>query len=163
MKERVGRLRKNIVIEPDEEDENLFELSFESRDPLIAQEVAGILASAFMGETLKLREERAVGTTAFMKAETERLRKEVEIQEATVNRYQAKHRYELPEQLQANLSTLEQLRRELQSDLLRLSGLQDRRVIVIGKSRMSPFPLVMVLSMIQGHSAMCRSQMDLLT
>ncbi len=130
MKKRVGRLRKNIVIEPDKEDENLFELSFESRNPLIAQEVAGILASAFMGETLKLREEQAVGTTAFMKAETERLRKEVEIQEATVNRYQAKHRYELPEQLQANLSTLEQLRRELQSDLLRLAGLQDRRATV---------------------------------
>jgi len=130
MKERVGRLRKNIVIEPDKEDENLFELSFESRNPLIAQEVAGILASAFMGETLKLREERAVGATAFMKAETERLRKKVEIQEATVNRYQAKYRYELPAQLQVNLSTLEQLRRELQSDLLRLSGLQDRRATV---------------------------------
>jgi len=130
MKKRVGRLRKNIVIEPDKEDENLFDLSFESRNPLIAQEVAGILASAFMGETLKLRDERAVGTTAFMKAETERLRKEVEIQEATVNRYKAKYRYELPEQLQANLSTVEQLRRELQSNLLRLSGLQDRKATV---------------------------------
>ena len=71
MKERVGRLRRNIVIEPDKDDVNLFELSFESRNPLIAQEVAGILASAFMGETLKLREEQAVGTTAFMRAEAE--------------------------------------------------------------------------------------------
>jgi len=130
MSKRVRKLRKNTRIEADEEDENLFDLSFESRNPLIAQEVTGILASAFMDENLKYREERAVGTTKFMKVETERLRKEVEIQEATVNRYKAKHRYELPEQLQANLSTLEQLRQELQSDLLRLSGLQDRRATV---------------------------------
>jgi len=130
MKKRVRKIRKNIEIEPDEEDANLFYLSFDARNPLIAQEVAEILASAFMGETLKLREEQAVGTTVFMKGETERLRKEVEIQEARVNRYKAKYRYELPEQLQANLSTLEQLRREVQSDLLRLATLQDRKASV---------------------------------
>jgi len=47
-----------------------------------------------------------------------------------VNRYKAKYPYELPEQLQANLRTLEQLRTELQSALLRLSGLQGRKATV---------------------------------
>lgn len=128
MGKRVKRLRKDIRIKADEEDNKLFRLSFESRNPLTAQEVTGRITSVFMEEILKFREERAVGTTTFIKAEAERLRKEVEKQEATVNRYKAKHRYELPEQLQVNLSTLEQLRRELQGDHLRLSDLQDRRV-----------------------------------
>jgi len=68
-----------------------------------------------------------VGTTAFIKAEGDRLQKEVEAQEAQVNLYRAKYRYELPEQLPANLSRLEQVRRELESNFLRLSVLEDRK------------------------------------
>jgi len=130
MGKKVARLRKDIQIEPDDEDDRLFNLSFESRNPLTAQEVTGRITSIFMDEILKFREERAVGTTTFIKAEAERLRKEVETQDARVNQYKAKHRYELPEQLQVNLSTIEQLRTALQSALLRLSDLQGRRATV---------------------------------
>jgi len=91
--------------------------------------VAAALTSMFIEGNLKIREQRAIGTTTFIKAEANRLRGELEKQEATVNLYKAKHQWELPDQLQANLSTLEQLGRELQSNLLRLSSLEDRKVV----------------------------------
>jgi len=131
VEDRVKKLRKNIQIETlsmgSGEVKNSFRLSFQSEIAEKAQQVAAALTSVFIAENLKMREERAAGTTAFIKAEADRLKKEVEEQEARVNIYKAKNQYELPEQLQANLSTLEQLRSELQSNLLRLSTLEDRK------------------------------------
>jgi len=128
---RVKKLRKNIQIENPRMSrgrvKNSFRLSFKSGSAKKAQQVAGALTSVFIEENLKMREQRAVGTTAFIKAEGDRLKKEVEEQEARVNIYKSKYQYELPEQLQANLSTLEQLGIELQSNLLRLSALEDRK------------------------------------
>jgi len=124
--DRVRKMRKIIDVDA-EEGENTFELSFDSRSPIKAQEVTARLASVFVDETLKLREERATETTAFIKAEGDRLKKEVEKQESKLNLYKAKYRYELPEQLQANLIGLEQLRTELQNNLLRLSSLRDSK------------------------------------
>jgi len=134
MGEKVKKLRENVHIETPrvisrEERENSFRLSFESESPEKAQQVTAALTSLFIEGNLKIREQRAIGTTAFIKAEANRLRGALEKQEATVNLYKAKHQYELPDQLQANLSTLEQLGRELQSNLLRLSSLEDRKVV----------------------------------
>jgi len=125
IEEQVNKLRKNIRIKSNRRD-NSFRLSFESESPEEAQKVATRLASLFIEENLRLREQRAIGTTTFIKAEKDRLLKEVEKQEVKVNLYRAKHRYELPEQLPVNLSMLEQFRSQLQSNLLRLSALQER-------------------------------------
>jgi len=124
--DRVNKLRKNIIFESRQR-ENSFRLSFESENPQVAQQVAARLASLFIEENLRLREQRAVGTTVFIKSESDRLLKEVEEQEARVHLFKAKNQYELPEQLGANLSTLEQLRSGLQGNLLRLSALEDRK------------------------------------
>ena len=51
-------------------------------------------------------------------------------QEAVVTRYKAAHGYELPDQLDTNLRTLEQLRRGLESNNQRLSALQERRAVL---------------------------------
>jgi len=126
IEEQVNKLRKNIRIKSKQRD-NSFRLSYESEYPEEAQRVVARLASLFIEENLRLREQRAIGTTVFIKAEGERLLKEVEKQEAEVNLYRAKHRYELPEQLPVNLSMLEQFRSQLQSNLLRLSALQERK------------------------------------
>ena len=48
MGKRVARLRRDIQIKEDDEDDNLFNLSFESRDPLTAQEVTGRITSVFI-------------------------------------------------------------------------------------------------------------------
>jgi len=123
---RTSQLRKNIRVDTRRRD-NTFRLSFESEHPHKAQQVTARLTSIFIEENLKLREQRAAGTTEFINAEAERLRKEVERQEAEVNLYKAKNRYDLPEQLRANLSALANLRSESQNNLLRLSSLEERK------------------------------------
>jgi polysaccharide chain length determinant protein (PEP-CTERM system associated) len=125
MEERVERLRKKIKINTRRND--TFELSFDAESPEKAMRVTDRLASLFIAENLRVREQQAVGTTTFMNAEANRLRIELEEQEAQVNRYRALYRFELPEQLDANLRTLEQLRTELQANALRLSSLQERK------------------------------------
>ena len=71
-----------------------------------------------------------MGTKSFITAEAERLRKELEEQETTVNQFKAAHRFELPDQLDTNLRTSEQLRRELEASTQRLSSLQERKGIL---------------------------------
>lgn len=130
--DRVDKLRKSIKIDvrvPQARgaDGAVFELSFESENAQTAQQVTNRLAALFIEQNLQVREQQAVGTKAFISAEAERLRKELEQQEGVVNRYKAAHLYELPDQLDANLRNLEQLRRELEASNLRLTSLQERR------------------------------------
>jgi protein tyrosine kinase modulator len=124
LQDRVDRLRKNVKL--DVRSDNL-QISFESGNPELAMKVTNRLGSLFIEENLREREQRALGTTGFINAEADRLRKELEEQEAEVNRYKAQYRFELPDQLDANLRTMEQLRNELHNQTARLSSLQDRK------------------------------------
>ena len=109
---------------------NLFQLSYESEDPEKAKQVTSRLGSLFIDQNLNAREQQAQGTKSFINAEAERLRKELEEQEAVVTRYKAAHGYELPDQLDTNLRSLEQLRRSLEGNDQRLSALQERRGVL---------------------------------
>ena len=121
----IGSMRKKIKI--DFRKNNLLQLSFEANDPKMAQQVTSQLAALFIGQNLQEREQQAVGTTSFINSEAARLREELEEQEVIVNNYKGTHRYELPEQLDSNLRSLEQLRRELEGNSVRLSALQERK------------------------------------
>jgi polysaccharide chain length determinant protein (PEP-CTERM system associated) len=128
LEERAERLRKRIKLEFTQFTRNhTFSLSFDAENPQKAMEVTARLASLFIEENLKAREQQAAGTTTFLNAEAERLRKELEEQESQVNLFRVKHRYELPEQLDSNLRLLDQLRRQLENGTLRVSALQERR------------------------------------
>src|ERR1051325_2189900 len=125
MEDRVETLRRKINV--DFRRNNVFQLSFESDNPDKARQVTSRLASLFIEQNLQVREQQAIGTKSFINAEAERLRKELEQQETEVNQFKAANRFELPDVLDANLRTLEQLRNELQSSLSRLASLQERR------------------------------------
>ena len=128
LEERIEALRKKIKVEFRRN--NIFEISFESDNPEKAKQVVGRLASVFIDQNLQLREQQAMGTKTFINAEAERIRKELEEQELVVNQYKAANRYELPDQLDVNLRTLEQLRREAESNSQRIAALQDRKGVL---------------------------------
>lgn len=104
-----------------------FALSFFDKDPQKAHQVASRLGGFFIAENTEIRQRQVAGTRTFINDESDRLRKQLEEQEQQVNIYRAQHRFELPEQLDANLKTLDQLRVELQGNSLRLSSLQERK------------------------------------
>lgn len=125
MEDRVDNLRRRIGI--DFKRNNIFQLSFENENPEKAKQVASRLASLFIEQNLQVREQQALGTKSFINQEAARLRKELEQQEAEVNQFKAANRFELPDVMDANLRTLEQMRIELQASLSRLTSLQERK------------------------------------
>ncbi len=122
---RLERLRKNIQIEVRNNDS--FRLSFDHESPKTAMLVTSRLGAIFINEDVQVRQQQAIGTREFISAEADKLRAELEAKEVAVNDFKAKYRNELPEQLDANLRTLEQLRNEQQANMVRLSGLQERK------------------------------------
>jgi polysaccharide chain length determinant protein (PEP-CTERM system associated) len=128
LEERIEKLRKAIQVEFRRN--NVFQLSFESDNPEKAKQITGRIASLFIEQNLQVREQQAMGTKSFMTAEADRLRKELEEQETVVNQYKAANRFELPDQLDSNLRTVEQLRRETEANNHRLAALQERKGIL---------------------------------
>lgn len=122
---RLAELKKRIHIDSRRED--TFQLSFDAANPETAMRVTARLASLFLEEDLNAREQQVMGTTTFINAEADRLRDELEIQEAKVNQFKAQYRFELPDQINVNLKTLEQLQGELKNNILYLSSLQERK------------------------------------
>ncbi|MBW1645611.1 MAG: hypothetical protein JRJ56_04680 [Deltaproteobacteria bacterium] len=92
-----------------------FTISFEWHDPQVAADVANAIASQFIEENLKVREEMAIGTTKFLVRETEKYRKALERKEKEVEEFKRQNMGMLPEQLASNLSILQQLNEELNS------------------------------------------------
>jgi protein tyrosine kinase modulator len=122
----VAMLRKKITLEINRTGD-IFTISFDDKTPEIARRVTARLASLFIEENVKAREQQAAGTTSFINVEAERLRKELEEQEAKVNQFRAKYWYELPENRDTNSKVLDQLQRELENGISRLVLLQDRK------------------------------------
>jgi polysaccharide chain length determinant protein (PEP-CTERM system associated) len=124
MEDRVGMFRGSIRLDIRRND--AFEISYDSGSPETAMKVANRLASLFIEQNLQVREQQAIGTTNFINAEAERLRKELEEQEALVTHYKVDNRFELPDQLDANLRLVDQLRSELKGNMSTLSSMQER-------------------------------------
>jgi polysaccharide chain length determinant protein (PEP-CTERM system associated) len=126
MEGRVARLRNRMALSINRN--NTFTISFDAESPEMASRVTARIASLFIDENLKVREQQATGTTTFINAEAQRLRKELEEQEDRVNKFRSRHWDELPENREANSRALEQLRRELDNHEIRVNSLRDRKV-----------------------------------
>ena len=123
----------------------VFSVSFEDQDPVIAMKVANRLASLFIEGNLKVREERAEGTLVFLEKELERVRKLLKQQEKKVSEFRAKHLGVLPEQLEANLRTLDRLQLQLQSNGEALKTAEEtRRMLQQQLSQMQTMPMITV-------------------
>jgi len=139
----IERMRKCIDVRVKKG--RVFSVSFEDQDPVIAMKVANRLASLFIEGNLKVREERAEGTLVFLEKELERVRKLLKQQEKKVSEFRAKHLGVLPEQLEANLRTLDRLQLQLQSNAEALKTAEEtRRVLQQQLSQMQTMPMITV-------------------
>ncbi len=90
-----------------------FTISYTAEDPEIAANVANTLASYFIEEDLRSRERQAGGTAEFLRSQLDEIKKKLDVQEVEVSQFKENHMGELPEQRDANLTTLERLNTEL--------------------------------------------------
>jgi polysaccharide chain length determinant protein (PEP-CTERM system associated) len=133
--EIVDLMRRNISIEidaeqsPDDRNKRLvsFKIAYTGSDPGLVQQVTRQLASAFIEENLKDREQEAEGTTEFLKNQLEHARLSLQDQEKQIQEYKTAHAGELPDQLQSNTQMSGQLQVMLNSTADAISRAQQQK------------------------------------
>lgn len=110
-----------------------FSVSFIGTNPEVTMHVTNTLASLFIDENLKSREEYAEGTSDFISTELENARRELETQESALRGFKERNMGSLPQQLDANLRTLDRLQSELQSVKNEIRNSEDRRGVLEGQ------------------------------
>lgn len=108
--------------------EDAFSISYSGTDPYTTMQVTSALASMFINENLKRREMYAEGTSEFLSDELARAKSDLEAQERAVRDFKERYMGGLPEQLDANLRTLDRLQLELQAVRLEIKSGEDRKV-----------------------------------
>ena len=121
--EIINEMRKDIAVEIVADDQaqhdthralGAFRISYEGENPALVQQVTREIASLFIDENEKVREQQAEGTTHFIDDELEAARKDLDDQQRRVRDFKASHMGSLPEQSTANLQYLSQLQTSLQ-------------------------------------------------
>jgi succinoglycan biosynthesis transport protein ExoP len=110
-----------------------FNVSYEGKDPSKVQNVANVLASLYLEENLRTREQRAKTTTAFLEKELSSLNKTIADLEKRIAAFKSSHIGELPELMQLNLQTEQQIRREMEEVDRQIRTLEDRKVYLEGQ------------------------------
>lgn len=110
-----------------------FSISYTSTDPKIAMHVTSNLASFFIDENLKIREQYSEGTSEFLSSELEKAKQDLEEQEKKIKDFKEKNIGVLPEQLEANLRTLDRLQMELQNTQSTLKNAEDKKLFLEGQ------------------------------
>ena len=77
--------------------------------------VTNKLASLFIEENLKLREQQAQGTSEFLSIELNATKAKLDEQEKLITQFKRQFMYELPDQRDVNLSILGKLQQQLQT------------------------------------------------
>ena len=90
-----------------------FAIKYIGRDPRTVAQVANMLASLYIVENSKIREGQAVRTAEFLKTQLDASKKELDAQERRANEFNLNHIGELPQQVAANLASLERLNTQL--------------------------------------------------
>lgn len=92
-----------------------FEVSFENREPVIAQAVANDLVTLFLDENVKTRTERVEETTEFLTDEVKKLKVSLEKIEGQIVLFKEENSESLPENLALNTGILERTEQNIKN------------------------------------------------
>ncbi|HET9406331.1 MAG TPA: XrtA system polysaccharide chain length determinant [Candidatus Sulfotelmatobacter sp.] len=128
---KVDRMRKDIDIELVRDARNqitAFNVSYTSRNPLMAQQVTGEITNLFINENLEVRQQQSEDTTKFLVSQLETARKTLSEQEEKIRQFKAQHVGEMPGQLASNLQILSGLQSQLQNEEDALNAAKQQHV-----------------------------------
>lgn len=117
--EVIGRMRRDVQLEIKSTEVKgrsatvAFALTYRGRDPHTVALVTNTLASFFIEGNVKAREQQASGTTEFLRSQMDATKRRLDEQERWVSEFKGRYLGELPQQMQANLATLETLNTQL--------------------------------------------------
>lgn len=128
----VELMRKQIGVMPiaggPRNDISAFTVSFTAESPRLAQEVTGRISSLFIEENLRTQDRQASSTTKFLSEQVAAAKQRLEEQEQRLQAFKLSNLGALPEQQQANLNSLTELRIQLQEVSAGLARAQQQRL-----------------------------------
>jgi len=110
-----------------------FTLSYQGKEPSKAQKVANVLASFFLEEDLRRREDLASVTTDFLEQESEGLKKQIHVLENKISEFKKAHIGELPEFSNVNLQAIARLESEVARTIERIGTLKEQMIYLKGQ------------------------------
>ncbi len=130
--QKIANLRKDVSVDllrdPTRQDISSFTISYEARNPRLAQQVTAELTKLFISENNKVRQQESEGTTSFLEQQLEDARQSLADQEAKVREFEGGHEGALPAQEQSNLAILGGLNSQLQNEEDALNTAKQQRV-----------------------------------
>ena len=137
-----AKMRQDIGIEVKGRNSGLgtdtvaLQISYTNLDPQKAMDVSNRLASLYVEKNQEVREKQTSETSEFLQDELEAVRQELEEQERQVTQYKQQHLGELPEQLNANMSTLGLLHKQMEIVSQDLERAKERRSVLVQMGEM---------------------------
>lgn len=107
-----------------------FKISFAHEKPLIAMRVTAKLASQFIEQNLKVREQLVEGASEFLEQELNLAKVRLEAQEQAISQFKSKYMGELPGQMEANLRALDRLQTDRNAVAEAIQRFNDRLALV---------------------------------
>ena len=110
-----------------------FSLSFEGPDPSTVQKVASVLASLYLEENFRKREQQATSTTVFLQQELDRIKIQVNEYADKISAFKKEHAGELPEHTAINMQALDRLNRDFDQASMQIQSLKERKTYLEGQ------------------------------
>lgn len=130
MEDTVQRMRGDIKVGLEGRAKESFRVSYVSRDPRTAQKVTERLASLYIEENLRDRENLAESTNTFLASQLEDAKRRLLEHERKLEDYRRRHAGELPSQLEGNLQAIQNVQLQLQAVSESLNRARERRLLV---------------------------------
>ena len=124
------RIEIDIVQGKRRDSSEAFTLSFNYENRQGAMLTASRLASIFIDQNLRTREQQAVGTSDFLESQLKETKSRLEAQEARVKEYKMRFMGELPQQMEANLRMMTVLQDRLRANGDTIRATEDRKVFL---------------------------------
>jgi polysaccharide chain length determinant protein (PEP-CTERM system associated) len=143
MEDIVQRMRKDVTTSATGRDVNSFRVTYVSDSPEKARKVAERLASLYIEQNLKDRENQADSTSQFLTTQLDEAKRRLIEQEKKLEEYRKSHAGQLPSQLQGNLQAIQTASLQLQSINESTNRAQERRLLIerqIADTQAVPLP-----------------------
>ena len=128
--DKITRINDDILIESAIQPgkASIFRISYENSNPELAQNITARIGSLFIEYDNRTREEKVYGTTSFLQDELQKVTRNLEEVESRLTDQQQRYRYELPEQMDTNLRSLDRLYVQLQASTEALDRITGHRL-----------------------------------
>ena len=130
MEDVVQRMRGDIGSPKIQRGAQSFRIGYQSEDPNTAQKVTARLATLFIDENSRDRENLAQSTNVFLESELEDAKRRLLEHEKKLEEYRRLHSGELPSQVESNLRAISTAQLQLQSVSESLNRARERRLLL---------------------------------